>query len=699
MAAGKTYTERLTTWLSLEGVPAYVSGMGSAAAATKGMAYQQMMLYMAQQRYAQQMVMTGAAILGVGVLALKAASDFEQYRAMIYAVTRDQGEANRVFEDAIDIGMRMPGSTKEVIRAGAEFANYAEITGMATLAQKSFMQGAVDLATVFRGAEMNIDPHRMSMAIISFLGGRVEMLRRLGLSLSVLQQFGYKTDMGPAERLNVILRVMEKYSGAAGLQMKTLAGAMSNFWDVTQQVAASLMSPLLPAFTTAVRVAESFGKAIMWLPGPVKALIGATGLLAGSTAVLTGTIIALRAAYHIALQEMTLWTAATGAATGAQAGLAGATGIGGIAAAGAATSRNIGLGAGLMRVTGLDWLLTRAKAAGKFAAHEPLHLFSRRGLPGVASGQAGWLAQEAAIAARASQLSGFPLAGRISGFERAIGGGPGRTSLAMSQMGMILPGMQAAPAAGKATVGILSSIYGFLGPYGLLAIGVGAVGIGFLKWRENIEKARLKIEETAQAAFKMAREAGAAFRQVMQGTIGAGEYGAQLKKLADRGEALRVAREQEATFAEIGIRTAAGNAAVRAWAKEQGEIYLGGATIKTAEAGYRQALHWRTMAAQENVRAEEIRTEEMRQKYLKGGATGGGDDLFSKLARKVIGGGSEFERAISPLAAFKATGVLPWAQPKKAVVIKIELSPELVGKTIDDAGQFAIQFVQQAVQG
>jgi len=672
--------------------------MGQAGAATRGLAYQQMMLYMAQQRYARQAMMVGAATLGAGVLAIKAAADFEQYRVMIFAVTRDQGAANRVFEDAIDIGMRMPGSTKEVIRAGVELTNYAEITGLATLSQKKFMQGTVDLASVFRGAEMEIDPHRMATAIISFLGGRVEMLRRLGMSLSVLQQFGYKTDMGPAERLNVLLRVMERYAGAAGLQMKTLTGAMSNFWDVTVRVSASLMEPMLPAFTAAVRVAEAFGRAVNWLPGPIKGLIGATGLLAATTTITTGAIIALRAAYHVARIEMQMWTAATGAATAAQTGLAGATAAagaaaGGAAAGGVAAGTRTGMWAGIGQVTGLSWLGARAKGAGRWAATkgtEPITWLSR---PGVPSGQAMWAAQEAQIAA-------------MVGISRAQQTGAGLATAKEAQVAAQAAGV-AAQVAGRRTVGVLSSIWGFVGPWGLLTVGVTGVAIGLLKWHENIEKARRKMEETAQAAFKLGRTAKTAFRDIMQGEIAPQEYFAQKEKLAKQETAAAAAWGAEKTFRGLPLdyqKEAAFKWARRpekeggmgmSYVEAQWEMIKGG---KELTATYARSLHFRTMVAEQNVKDEQARTEEMRQKYAKGqeeapsGAAGG----WADWARKIIGGGEEYAKAVHPLDVLKGTGVLPWKVPKKAV-IELIMPPGWAAKIKEDTVGITVRQVTQAV--
>ena len=72
-------------------------------------------------------------------------------------------------------------------------------------------------------------------------------------------------------------------------------------------------------------------------------------------------------------------------------------------------------------------------------------------------------------------------------------------------------------------------------------------------------------------------------------------------------------------------------------------------------------------------------------------------DIWSRLARRVIGGGPEHEAAISPLAAFKATGVMPWTQPKKIAVIELRLSPDIEGRITKNSTDMAFEFVRQAV--
>ena len=666
MAAGKTYTERLTTWLSLEGVPEYVSGMGSAAAATKGMAYQQMMLYMAQQRYAQQMVMTGAAILGVGVLALKVASDFEQYRAQIYAITRDQGAANRIFEDAIDIGARMPGTMKEVVQAGVTLTTYAHLTGQAAVATKDFMQGIVDLAAVHRGAEGIIDPRRIASAVTMFLAGRSQLLATIPTLRQAVYAAGFKPEMTAPERMAIVLKLMKDSAGAAALQVKTLGGAVSNLRDVIVRVSASLMSPLLPAFTTAMRTAEAFGKALMWLPGPVKGLIGATGLLAGSTAVLTGTIIALRAAYHIALQEMTLWTGATGAATGAQAGLAAATGIGGMAAAGAGVSRNMvsGVRAGLMRVTGLDWMLARWKQAFR-----PL-VTRFQGRPTDIIGMGGQLALPFLRNPRWVQ-------GILPGFSPPQGMFPVLGPPAQRIFSVLKTGV--------------TGLAAFLGPWGLLAAGVSVVGVGLMKWSEHIRKAH-------KAAARMQRDiirGAQTLARDIKGLMAQGEYETAYTKARGIREGLEKAlKKAESAYKYAQSRHSQAYPSAPGMAPTVTII-----PPSERAAGEARRKIWGIQELLETARQKEQEVWEAWKSGKPMGAAGGGDDLFSKLARKVIGGGSEFEKAISPLAAFKATGVMPWTQPKKIAVIELRLSPDIEGRITKNSTDMAFEFVRQAVSG
>jgi len=74
-------------------------------------------------------------------------------------------------------------------------------------------------------------------------------------------------------------------------------------------------------------------------------------------------------------------------------------------------------------------------------------------------------------------------------------------------------------------------------------------------------------------------------------------------------------------------------------------------------------------------------------------------DIWSRLARRVIGGGPEHEAAISPLAAFKATGMMPWTQPKKIAVIELKLSKDIEGRITKNSTDMAFEFVRQAVSG
>jgi len=131
--------------------------------------------------------------------------------------------------------------------------------------------------------------------------------------------------------------------------------------------------------------------------------------------------------------------------------------------------------------------------------------------------------------------------------------------------------------------------------------------------------------------------------------------------------------------------------------------------LKKAESAYKhaQSRHsgearrkiWGIQELLETARQKEQEVWEAWKSGKPMGAAGGGDDLFSKLARKVIGGGSEFEKAISPLAAFKATGVMPWTQPKKIAVIELRLSPDIEGRITKNSTDMAFEFVRQAVSG
>jgi len=693
--AGKTFTDRLETWLILEGLPQYVSGMGQAGAATRGLAYQQMMLYMAQQRYARQMMIGGAVMLGAGVMALKAASDFEQYKAMIFAVTRDQGAANRVFEDAIDIGMRMPGTTKEVIRAGAELTNYAKITGLTTLAQKDFMQGTVDLATVFRGAEMEIDPHRMSMAIISFLGGRIEMLRRLGMSLSVLQQFGYEPGMGPAERLNVILKVMENYSGAAALQMQTLAGQMSNLWDIVQRVSASLMEPLLPAFAAAAKAAQALGLAINYLPGPTKGAIGALSLLTGVLVLGTGAFLAARAALAILMIEYYMWQGVSVATAATQGTLTGAT----AAATGAVGAQTAAIGAATGALAGYTAQVTAAAGAN------------------------------VALAGTAGAAGGAATGAAGGGFWATIGKVTGLAALWKLLQTPLTFG-KIAVALGAAWQVIVKIVSAF-GIWGKIAAAILLAATAALKWRENLDKVRqeyIRIQYAASQAFGglhakvglaiaqgRPEDALALARQARETKIAeiAALYEKALKRnppILHAGEVVERERLKKNLAHIMDELSIAGKASyyksereklgeyVEQWRamREYGQEAKSQTIFDEATRGLTAALEaqYEVMVGLGNVTEQwRIKTDLARLSQERLTKSAGG---WSEWARKIIGGGEEFASAIHPLDVFKATGVLSWDRPKKAVV-ELVMPPGWAAKIKEDTVGITVRQVTQAV--
>jgi hypothetical protein len=283
-----------------------------------------------QSKTMGQQVRRGAGIAGgaiLGGLAVAARQGFkefaraEQATAQTEAVLKSMGGAANVTAKDIDKLSNkisdMTGVDETLIQENQNllltFGNIRNELGKGNDVFDQTTKLMVDMSTAL-GQDMKSSAIQLGKALNDPIKG-VSALQRVGVSFTEAQKKQIKTlvesgDVMGAQKL--ILSELEKqFGGSAEAAGNTFAGQMMKLRETFDDVAASVISGLMPSL---MALAKSIGRVTVWM----RENEGATKVIAGALLALGLVLVTVSAAVKIATAAKLAWAAATGIATAAQ---------------------------------------------------------------------------------------------------------------------------------------------------------------------------------------------------------------------------------------------------------------------------------------------------------------------------------------------------------------------------------------------
>lgn len=233
----------------------------------------------------------GAALTGLGVVAVKTASEFEQLQARLSAVVRNGAQAQALFQQAVAYAATTPFDVGGIVKATVILASFQQ---SATRALPAVANLAAGMGwSVERAAEI------MGKALSGSLEGFESLRNEAGITNADLKRAGASlTEMGTISTRSArdidlagkaLLKIVSnRFGDAAAAQSRTLQGSMSNAGDAIQRVGAAYGKDLVPFARVASEAMQSFAATLEQLPGPVRAFIAVGGGAAGALGVLGG---------------------------------------------------------------------------------------------------------------------------------------------------------------------------------------------------------------------------------------------------------------------------------------------------------------------------------------------------------------------------------------------------------------------------
>jgi len=632
--------DRLTTRVGLEGVEAFESGLGRMGAAYDKLARTERERYQHMRTMGLATAAAGAALTALGANALRAASQFEGYRATLETVAGSTQRATELYEYAVRTARGTPFTYAGIMEATVA------LTVMGYRAE-DLIPKLMDLTSVYEISKTDIAS--MTQAWVRFLtGGGTELLRERGLAAHRLaQQFGYVESQvkDSSHTLGVFNRTAESVEGATKRLGNTVAGAMADVEDATTGAAQAMGDDLAPAFRQAAEAAASLLGVYEQLPGPMQKVIAYTVGIGGPLASFGGS-----AAMVVAqLQLWRLMGIQAAVSTGALTAEAGAAAI----------------KAGLFGAA-----LTRLKSAGVFLL----------GWPGMILGVAAafttvWLTLdnlkrkwEETVSSTITGLANLQGAAAQARLEAVRG----QLSDLRKEQAVERTWWQREVDAWRAR-----ATYG-----GLMGTekAAGLTRRDRERMIKNLQSQMPSLQATAAMPDLTAGGAGTTPPGVTPPTVT--PTGEQRNPIQD---AIRAAQEITQGWRAYREYIEASGQKQQFMSATQGLISALNAEAETYRwagdaAGY-YAAQTELARLQVKEAADEI------AKPL---------DTWGQLARRIIGGGPEYEKAFSPLSALAATGVLPWGGSKKAVV-ELVMPPGWAAKIKEDTVGIAVRQITQQV--
>ncbi len=240
------------------------------------------------------MIGAGAGVFALAGYAAQTAGKFEQLRAKLETVQHSATKAAETFEFAKTLAAKTPFDVEGVVSAAVQLEVYG-------VRAQEVLPAVADLA-----AGMGKGIEETALVVGKALSGSLEGFESLrneyGVSSAKLAQFGavltktggisVATSADLAKARNALLAIIAtNFGGAVERQSRTFQGAMSNAGDSLQNLVAAWGQDLIPVATTAAKgvsmVADLFGS----IPGPMRAVVSTTALVAAGVAVVGGASI------------------------------------------------------------------------------------------------------------------------------------------------------------------------------------------------------------------------------------------------------------------------------------------------------------------------------------------------------------------------------------------------------------------------
>lgn len=245
------------------------------------------------------MLGAGAGVFALAGYAAQTAGKFEQLRAKLETVQHSATKAAETFEFAKALAAKTPFDVEGVVSAAVQLEVYG-------VRAQEVLPAVADMA-----AGMGKGIEETALVVGKALSGSLEGFESLrneyGVSSAKLAQFGavltntggisVATSADLAKARNALLAIIAtNFGGAVERQSRTFQGAMSNAGDSVQNLVAAWGQDLVPVATMAAKgvslVADFFGA----IPGPMRAVVSTTALVAAGVAVVGGasTIAAMQ---------------------------------------------------------------------------------------------------------------------------------------------------------------------------------------------------------------------------------------------------------------------------------------------------------------------------------------------------------------------------------------------------------------------
>ena len=443
------------------------------------------------ERSASRASLALGAIAAGGAYVLKSfvqtTAQFEQYRATLRAVIKDNDAAEAQFQRFLKFEAIAPFGVDDVVQAGVA------LKSLGAEADR-FLPLASDLAAV-TGRTMPEAARTLAKALAGSQDGLQQLQDTFLISKRELGEFNKElknTDGSiKTKNLDKLADAIEavgkaKFGGTAAAQAKTLTGILSTLGSAITNLKNKFGEDLAPTAFAIVKVLQGLANAFLSMPDSIRtAIVGATlfgTVLAGIGAIVGGSIVTI------------------GALVSAYATLTGASGQAAVATEALATAE-LGRTAGAQAV-----LAASVEIAAGYEAEWAAAVQATAGVEAlaIAEGQAAAAGVVAAEGAAAAAV----------GFE-----------------GMAVAATTAGAAGQAAGVGMLAAL-GPLAPV-LLAIGAIATGVALV-----IANKMSKAADEAEKVFNKAEKQAEGFRHVRDAVIEASdalrEYGGDVEAASDR---------------------------------------------------------------------------------------------------------------------------------------------------------------------
>jgi len=248
------------------------------------------------KKVSTEMALLAGGLVGAGIFAAKAASDFEQTGSLIERIfgegADDVEEFARVTSD--ELGLSVQEAREGLANLGAQLKNSLGDTAAAEEQSKALIKLAADVS-----AAMNVPFADTLARIQSGLRGETEAIEKLNIFIgeSSLKQEALRQGIGKSTeqmteqektqlRLSAIFRQTADLTGAAAAESESFAGQTARLQASIKNLAVEFGQALLPAATDLVAALRD---AVEWFRGlsdgaksTIVAMGGVTAAMAGS---------------------------------------------------------------------------------------------------------------------------------------------------------------------------------------------------------------------------------------------------------------------------------------------------------------------------------------------------------------------------------------------------------------------------------